>query len=96
CGENHQLLVAANRYTPSQPVCILKRMKAQIFIGFDRIGETNLNIIDETMGVLGGQVTSFPEYEKYRFRVQQETESKGGANVEEFPFSIVTKKGSVL
>ena len=30
------------------------------------------------------------------FRVQQETESKGGANVEMFPFSIVIEKGAVL
>jgi hypothetical protein len=71
-------------------------MKAQIFIGSDKIGETYLNVIDESMGVLGGQVTASPEYEKYRFCVQQETESKGGANVEVFPFSIVTEKGSNL
>ena len=71
-------------------------MKAQIFIGGERIGEANLNVVDESMGVLSGQVTASPEYEKYRSRVQQETEFKGGANIEMFPFSIVNEKGSVL
>ena len=71
-------------------------MKAQVFIGSDKIGETYLNVIDESMGVMAGQVNAFPEYEKYRFRIQQETESKGGANVEVFPISIVTEKGSNL
>jgi hypothetical protein len=71
-------------------------MKAQIFIGSDRIGETFLSVIDESMGVLSGQVTASPEYEKYRFRIQQETESKGGANAELFPFRIVTEKGLIL
>jgi len=71
-------------------------MKAEIFIDKDRIGKTDLNIIDESMGVLRGQVTALPDYEKYRSRVQQETDSKGGANVEIFPFRIVSGEGSVL
>ena len=41
-------------------------------------------------------MTAYPEYEKYCFRVQQETESKGGANVEVFPLIVVTEKGSKL
>lgn len=71
-------------------------MKAQIFIGSDRIGETKLNVTDESMGVLVGQVSASAEYEKYRSRVQQETESRGGANVDVFSFIIVTEKGTVL
>jgi hypothetical protein len=71
-------------------------LKVQIFIDKDRIGEANLNVIDEFMGVLGGQVTFFPEYEKYRSLVQRETFSKGGVNVDDLPFSIVSEKGSVL
>lgn len=71
-------------------------MKVQIFIGTDRIGEADLFVIDETMGVVGGQVISFPPYEKYRYRVRQETDTKGGVNIESFPFTIVSETGSLI
>ncbi len=71
-------------------------MKAQIFIDTDIIGVAELSIIDESMGVLGGQVFAFPAYQKYRLRVQQETDSKGGANSEDFPLIIINEKGFVL
>ena len=71
-------------------------MKAQIFIDTDRIGEVELTIIDESMGVLGGQVIVLPNYQKYRLRVQQETNSKGGANSEDFPLRLINEKGFVL
>ena len=71
-------------------------MRVLIFIDTDRIGEADLTFIDESMGVLGGQMTAFPEYEKYRVHIQKKTSSKGGANVEDFPFNIVSEKDSVL
>ncbi|KAB7732794.1 hypothetical protein F5984_02255 [Rudanella paleaurantiibacter] len=75
---------------------MFEMIRAQVFIDKDRIGEANLNVIDEYMGVLGGSMTASPEYKKYRMRVQAITISKGGANSEVFPFSIVIENGVVL
>lgn len=71
-------------------------MKAKKFIDKDRIGETDLHVIDKSMGVLSGQITALSAYENYRLVIQQETSSKGGANLSNFQFSIVTENGEVL
>ena len=47
-------------------------MKAFIYIDADKIGEVILEIIDESMGVIGGQLFNNENYEKYKYRIQQQ------------------------
>lgn len=71
-------------------------MKAQIYVDSDKVGEADLQIIDISMGVVGGQVTASPLYSKYRTIVRQRTNSKGGANVTDLNFSVKTEGGSLI
>ena len=47
-------------------------MKGYLYIETNRIGEINLEIIDESMGVIGGILITNSNYEKYQTSIQQQ------------------------
>lgn len=64
-------------------------MNAFVYIDADKIGEVVLEIIDESMGVIGGQLFSNENYEKYKYRIQQQCEKKSISNLTDFNYKIV-------
>lgn len=63
-------------------------MKGRVFIGSEEIGWVNFKVIDESMGVIQGQLVPTEVYKKYQSRIQKLFEKKGIANVEDFDFKI--------
>ena len=49
-------------------------MIGQVFIGDNLIGEVNFKIIDESMGVMGGNMIPNINYEKYQPIIQEHYE----------------------
>ncbi|HTD41824.1 MAG TPA: hypothetical protein VK671_14440 [Mucilaginibacter sp.] len=64
-------------------------MKGFIYIDDDLIGEADFKIIDESMGVVGGELIPHHSYEKYKNRIRTLYEQKGIANSNDFNFKIV-------
>lgn len=64
-------------------------MKAFVYVDADKIGEVILEIIDESMGVIGGQLFSNENYEKYKYRIQQQCAKKSISNSTDFNYKIV-------
>lgn len=52
------------------------------------LGEINLKLIDETMGVIGGTLIPHSEYFNYQNNFQTICENKGIPNSDDFPFSL--------
>jgi hypothetical protein len=78
-------------------VFIKKRdMKASIYIIEDKIGETDFQIIDRTMGAIGGSLAPNSNYQKYQAKIQEVTAKKRIANIDNFPFSIVMSDNTIL
>jgi len=65
-------------------------MKCLIFIEEIEIGEANLEVIDETMGAIGGILVPFPAYQKFQHLVQDQCELKGVSNITDFNYKIST------
>lgn len=64
-------------------------MKSKIYIDDDCIGVTTFQIVDESMGAIGGKLIPNDNYEKYREKIQKLTEKNVIANVSNFNFRIV-------
>ena len=63
-------------------------MTGNLFIDSVQIGQVDFTVIDETMGVIGGQLNCFSTYESFRADIQRLSENKGIANSEDFSFSV--------
>jgi|CXWL01.1.fsa_nt_gi hypothetical protein len=64
-------------------------MIGQVFIGDNLIGEVNFTIIDESMGVIGGDMIPDMNYEKYQPIIQEHYERNGISNIHDFSFRII-------
>lgn len=63
-------------------------MTGNLFIDNIQIGQVNFTVIDESMGVIGGQLSCFSTYESFRSDIQRLSENKGIANSDDFSFSV--------
>ncbi len=63
-------------------------MKGFVCIDEDKIGEVIFSIIDESMGVIGGDLIKNDNYIKYQPYIQQHFEEKGISNIDNFNFRI--------
>jgi hypothetical protein len=64
-------------------------MLGQIFIENDLIGDVNFRIIDESMGVIGGDMIPNMNYGKYQPIIQEHYERNGISNIHDFNFRII-------
>jgi hypothetical protein len=63
-------------------------MIGAIYIDYDKIGEVNFEIIDETMGCIGGQLIANDNYKKYQINIQSHCGYKGIANITDFNLKV--------
>ena len=63
-------------------------MKGDLYIDEIQIGEFFFSIIDESMGVIGGDLIKNDNYIKYQPYIQQHFEEKGISNMDNFNFRI--------
>ena len=71
-------------------------MKCFLYIDNDKLGEVDFEVIDESMGVIGGDLIPNENYRKYKPTIQQHFELKGISNVEDFNFKITLENGTEL
>lgn len=71
-------------------------MKCFLYIDNDKIGEVDFEVIDESMGVIWGDLIPNENYRKYKLTIQQDFELKGISNVEDFNFRITLENGTEL
>jgi hypothetical protein len=71
-------------------------MKGFLYISDEKVGETDLGVIDEGMGVIGGELNVYPSYEKFRKTIQLLYENKGTANSGDFEFIVVLEDDTVI
>lgn len=60
-----------------------------LYIDNDKIGETEFEIIDESMGGIGGRLIPYASYEKYRKQIQSLYNLKGIANIDDLNIKIL-------
>lgn len=63
-------------------------MKGYLYIDEKQIGEVFFTIIDESMGVIGGDLIKNDNYQKYQTVIQKHYEEKGVSNMEDFNVRI--------
>ena len=71
-------------------------MKGFLRLDHETIGEFGVKVIDEGMGVIGGELTVFPAYEKYRKRIQALYGLKGNCNSDDFNFEVILDDGTIV
>jgi len=64
-------------------------MKGILLIGSDKIGEVTFSIIDESMGAIGGELTAYDNYQKYKPAIQLHCDKRGISNVDDFDYRIL-------
>ena len=63
-------------------------MKCFIYIDAVKIGDADLSVIDESMGVIGGRFIPSGAYHKFQSLVQNQCEQKGISNLSDFNYRI--------
>ena len=71
-------------------------MKAYLYIDNDKIGEFYFTIIDANMGVISGDLIANEIYKKYQRTIQQNFESQGISNIDNFNFRILLEDNTEL
>ena len=71
-------------------------MKGYLYIDEKQIGEVFFTIIDESMGVIGGDLIKNDNYQKYQIIIQKHYEEKGVSNMEDFNFRIFLDNNAEL
>jgi hypothetical protein len=71
-------------------------MKAYLYIDNDKIGEVYFTIIDTNMGVISGDLIANEIYKKYQRTIQQNFESQGISNIDNFNFRILLEDNTEL
>jgi hypothetical protein len=71
-------------------------MKTYLYIDNDKVGEVLFSIIDESMGVIGGNLIASENYKKYQLTIQQHFESQGISNIDNFNFRILLEDNTEL
>jgi hypothetical protein len=64
-------------------------MKGRVYIDNVVIGEFDIIIIDESMGVIGGQLITNENYNNYKLSIQKICDLKGISNVTDFNFKVL-------
>jgi hypothetical protein len=64
-------------------------MIGHLFIDNEKIGEVTFEIIDKSMGVIGGNLIPNHNYVKYQLTIQDHYERCGISNVHDFNFRIL-------
>lgn len=63
-------------------------MTGNLFINIVQIGIVDFSVIDDSMGIIGGQLNCSSAYKDFRIEIQRLSETKGIANSEDFLFSV--------
>ena len=63
-------------------------MKCFIYIDAVKIGGADLSVIDESMGVIGGEFIPSGAYNKFQSLIQDQCEHKGISNLSDFNYRI--------
>ena len=71
-------------------------MKGFLYIDDDLLGEADFKIIDESMGVIGGDFVPNGNYNKYRPIIQKQCDQNGISNVTDFHYRIVLADNTEL
>ncbi|WP_051350429.1 hypothetical protein [Dyadobacter alkalitolerans] len=71
-------------------------MKAFVYIGAEKIGKADFSVIDESMGVVGGDFVPNENYDKYKHRIQKHFDQKGISNIEDFEYRLVLEDDDEL
>jgi hypothetical protein len=71
-------------------------MIGHLFIDDVKVGNVDFHIIDETMGVIGGELLSDVAYENYRNKIQELCEANGIANINDFNFKIILQNNILI
>lgn len=71
-------------------------MKCFLYIDNELIGTVDFKVIDESMGVISGDLVPSNNYRKFQIEVQQHFEAKGIANAEDFKFRITLADGTEI
>ena len=66
-------------------------MECNVYIKNEIIGKVTFEIIDESMGGIGGKLEVNENYQKFKSTIQKQTEEEGNSNSENFEFRIFTK-----
>jgi len=64
-------------------------MTGNLLIEDEKIGEVDLKIIDESMGVIGGLLIANVNYVKYKTAIQDHYDSFGISNIHDFDYLII-------
>ncbi|MBN8686679.1 MAG: hypothetical protein J0M10_06665 [Chitinophagales bacterium] len=64
-------------------------MIGQVYIDNEIIGEVDFRIIEETMGVIGGDLIPNSNYFKYQPTIQEHFEKNGISNIHDYNFRII-------
>ena len=71
-------------------------MKGFLKINDDTLGEVDFKVVNESMGVIGGDLTVYQAYEKYKEQIQILTDRNGNANSDDFNFTIVLEDDTIV
>jgi len=71
-------------------------MKGTVFIDNEEIGFADFRVIDESMGVIQGELSPTENYIKYKKQIRELFDRKGIANIEDFNFKIVLEDSTIL
>jgi hypothetical protein len=71
-------------------------MRGFLRLDNETIGEFEASVVDEGMGVIGGDLNVHPAYEKYRKRFQALYGQKGNANSDDFNFEVILDDGTIV
>lgn len=73
-----------------------KKIAAMVFIDDEKIGYSNFEIIDQSMGAIGGFFNASENYQKFRNRIVELYSKKGSANSEDFNFRILVNNDELI
>lgn len=71
-------------------------MKGYLFLNQLELGEINFKVIDEGMGVIGGNLKPSQNYYEHQKNIQMSYDRKGIANSNDFDFSVRIDEFGVL
>ena len=71
-------------------------MIGTLYIDNVKIGEINFDIIDKSMGAIGGKLSADAAYGRYRTKIQHLYNLKGIANIDDFNLKIILIDGTIV
>ena len=71
-------------------------MKAILYIDGIIIGNIELNVIDEFMGVLSGKLSPNENYDEFKDAIMNQFDKKGISNIDDFNYKLIVENGYQL